>query len=108
MVVNHRTGEMKKVYDPNNNRAKIRWGLPILLVVNFVFMVVTILPFAQWYAYGRMAPVCECCEWHMQVGNVAGNTSVVPPLPDTCAVYKPRVRRSPAYIVLGCGRASPS
>lgn len=89
------TGETNKVYDPNNNRARIRWCLPLMLLLNVSIMIVTIAPFAQWYSYGRMAPLCSCCEWHQQVGTNNRNASVVPPLPAECEIYKPGVRMPP-------------
>jgi len=94
VVVNEATGETKKVYDPNNNRRRIRWCLPLFLVLNVSLMICTITPFAQWYAFGRMSPLCSCCEWHML--SQTANATNVPALPAECELYKPGILTQPA------------
>lgn len=46
------------------------------------------------YIFGRMAPLCSCCEWHRSVGTVGAGNSTAFGLPSECAYLVPEVRTS--------------
>eukprot|EP00941_MAST-03F_sp_MAST-3F-sp1_P003546 g3546.t1 len=56
-------GQLERVYDPNNNRAKVLMYMPFIMLVNVLFLFVSFGPFMQWYVYAKMAPSCDCCNW---------------------------------------------
>uniref|UniRef100_A0A7S1CF20 EF-hand domain-containing protein n=1 Tax=Bicosoecida sp. CB-2014 TaxID=1486930 RepID=A0A7S1CF20_9STRA len=85
------TGELRRRYDPTNNRLKIALGTLPAYLLNIAAMLITVAPFLQWYVFVRMAPTCECCEWHKGVGTQNRNASVVPPLPPQCDFLNPQI-----------------
>lgn len=85
------TGELRRRYDPTNNRLKILLATLPAYALNVAAMLVTVAPFLQWYVFVRMAPTCECCEWHMAVGTQNRNSSVVPALPAACVYLQPTI-----------------
>eukprot|EP00939_MAST-03C_sp_MAST-3C-sp1_P001149 g1149.t1 len=54
---------LKRVYDPNHHRVVVNAGLPVLFIVNGVFMSAIVILFVQFWAYGKMSPTCECCNY---------------------------------------------
>lgn len=84
--------ETERVYDPYNNRRRVRLLLIPFIALNVALMCATVLPFVQWYAYGRMAPLCSCCTWHQAQGAVGVGNSTAFGMPAECSYLLPQVR----------------
>lgn len=91
-VVNKKTNERRRVYDPNNNRRKVLLGNIPFLFVNVIVMIVSIMPFAQWYAFGRMVPTCECCNWHQDFGAINATYPAPGVMPAGCDYLEAQMR----------------
>lgn len=53
--------ETEKVYDPLRRRVRVAIFVFVFAVVNLAVLVLVATPFIQWYAYGKMSPVCDDC-----------------------------------------------
>ena len=67
------TGRLERLYDPKGHRLWVKLGLPLLFIINCCFMFAVVIMFVQFWAYGKMAPTCACCQY--VVDKTAANPS---------------------------------
>jgi len=71
-------------FDPKNNRAKVTAFMGPFFLINILILLGALTPFQQWcavplkvlawrgltccvhrYAFGKLSPTCDCCNWYM-------------------------------------------